>query len=159
MEDEPDYSYLLGLINQCDDPKKLTTFVLNAQKRGVLSVREAAYKKLKSLIPRSNIKGIDGEFWEMFSTYEDILLQFSKPSSKLNLARARALSEGPRTALAFWVKNGSQAWVFNHLVQSDQENMTAEYLLSQYAQEFDRDLNVLAQNRLCKSKSRVLEVA
>ncbi len=159
MDEQPDYSYVLNLINQCDDVSKLSTFVVNAQKRNVTIVRDAAYGRLKSFIPQSNIKGIDQDFWTMFSAHEDLLLEYARPTSKLNAARQRMLKDGALSALEFWVRHKSQAWAFDYFMKNHKQSLTAESLVFNYSELFPDDIYEMAQSRLYLAKRKVLETA
>lgn len=159
MEEQPDYSYVLDLISQCEDVNKLATFVMNAQKRNASIVREAAYNRLKSFIPKSIIKGIDQDFWTMFSAHEDLLLERARPMTKLNSARELMLNEGAVSALDFWVKHKSQAWAFNYFMFNNRQTLTAENLVIEYSEHFSDDVYEMAQSRLYLAKRKVPEIA
>lgn len=157
MEEQPDYSYVLKLINQCDDVNKLSTFIINAQKKNASIVRDAAYNRLKSFIPNSNVKGIDQDFWTMFSAYEDLLLEYARPTSKLNAARLRMLNEGAVAAIEFWVKHKSQAWAFDYFMKNNKHSLTAESFVFKYSELFSDEVHKMAKKRFNSAKLKAME--
>lgn len=159
MEEQPNHSYVLNLISQCEDVDRLATFIVNAQKRKVFVVREAAYRRLKSFIPKTIIKGIEQDFWIMFSAYEDLLLEYARPMTKLNGARRRMEEKGVIATLEFWVNHKSQAWAFEYFVKTGKENITAEALVSRYSDLFSKNVIETAQNCIAVVTSKNLELA
>lgn len=137
MDEKPDYNHILNLIAQCDDAEKLTRFTVNAKRKNADEVYKAAFTRLKSLLPLSNKVTFETKFWKMFSAYEDALIQYEKPTTRLNETRRIAQTEGPEMALADWILQKSQNWGFEHLVASGNVHLSAEALLLEYAEKFD----------------------
>lgn len=148
MDEKPEYSYILNLIAQCNDAEKLTRFAVNAKRKNADEVYNAAFTRLKSLLPLSNKITFETKFWKMFSAYEDALIQYEKPTTRLNESRRIAQTEGPEMALADWILQKSQNWGFEHLIALGHTHLTAEALLLEHAEQFDKKAVATAKSRM-----------
>ena len=148
MDDEQDYTRILLSIEACHDINRLMTFAANAQKRHVPIVRDAALKRIETLIPLHKKGSFEFEFWEMFTAYQKALFENGKPALKLNETWKLAMADGEIQALNNWVENRLQAWTFEYLADQGDLHITAESLLLKFPKKFLPELYVLAENRI-----------
>lgn len=128
-DDDINYDKILGIIKNSSDPLKLTSFAQNAQKKNVIEVRDAARAKLKTLLPQYKKGTFEQKFWDMFSAYEDLLLDNAKPVIRLNKTRGEALEFGEIKALENWVEKSWQHWAFDQFITLNKSRKTAEGLV------------------------------
>ena len=157
MDDEPSYDRILENIAACQDIDKLTTFVVNARKRKVMVVEDAALRQLKSLIPSHKKGSYEKAFWDMFLTYQKVLFEHGKPTVKLNKTWKTALSDGETKALTDWIENGNQIWALDYLSVKSPKSMTAEKLALKHVEIFETNIQAMATKNLQSSEVRILE--
>ena len=159
MKDELDYTRILGIISGCDDPEKLINIAQNSQRKNVDHVRFAAFEKLNTLIPQFPNESFEAGFWQMFTAYQNLLLDFGRPVIRLNRARKKAQSDGEEEALIRWVSNSAQPWAFQTLIEQGDELLTAESLVIRFSERFDVELVEQAKKRINDTKRQSLETA
>lgn len=152
MEDAPDYSRILNIISSCRDVDKLTTFMINAQRKNVPEVRDAAIKQMDALLPIHKTGSFETAFWDMFATYRKVLLEHGRPIYRLSKARQMALDEGEVEALIHWVTHTEQVWAFDYLNTHGLSKKTAESLVLRFPKRFTSKLREEAKLRcnLCR---------
>ena len=153
MEDLPDYSRILTLIAECRDPEKLMAFFLNAQKKNVSEVRDAASTQLNALRPVHKEGSFEFAFWDILMAHHKILLENGRPTNRLMRAWKTAQREDEAEALTQWVENGDQAWGFEHLISQGLLDMTAEKLVLRFPKRFEPDLCDQARQRMKASEN------
>ncbi len=153
MDEEPDYTRILDIIQNCEDSDKLIAFVQNAQKKNVTVVAQAARLQLKKLIPELKSGSFENQFWKIFSAYEDLLLENLKPTKILNISRNEARSLGEIEALTNWINEGYQSWALNTFVSNKQSKLTAENLSLNHPELFDDETLKKAKQRLENAKA------
>lgn len=158
IDDTPNYDRILENIAACRDIDKLTTFVSNAQKRGVIVVKDAAVKQLKSLIPVHKKGSFEKAFWEMFLQYQALLFEHGKPTLKLNKSWKTALCDGEIKALCDWVDDGRQVWALDNILSRSPQALTAEKLVLNFPDIFDAEIQQKAAQNLQLAKARLLEM-
>jgi len=158
IDDKPNYDRVLENIAACKDVDKLMIFAENARKRNVMTVKEAASKQLKSLIPSCKKGSYEKAFWEMILLYQALLLEHGKPTLKLNKTWKMAMSEGEAEAHRDWILNGSQVWALDYFLSHVPTAITAEKLLLNNPDIFDVELQNTANNNLQMAKARLSEI-
>ncbi|MGJ8562462.1 MAG: hypothetical protein ACSHXY_02810 [Alphaproteobacteria bacterium] len=156
MEDEPNYTRILGSIAACVDVDKLMAFLANAKKRGVLVVQNAVLAQLETLIPANKKGSYERAFWDMLLSYQTVLLENGKPTLKLNEAWKVALIVGEIQAHRDWVEEGAQAWAFGYLLENFPSLPTAEDLVLKFPTAFEARHRNLARNRLKNGESQTV---
>lgn len=159
MDDAPDYSRVLHLISQCHDSDKLMTFVVNAQRKNVTEVRNAALAQLLALLPVHKEGSFEAAFWDMLMTYQKILLEHGKPTKLLMKAWKDAIDEDEISALTRWVENAEQAWAFQYLIHQGALDMTAETLVLRFPKRFASDIRDKAKHRIKAIETQSLQIA
>lgn len=159
MEDVPDYSRILTLISECRDPEKLITFFLNAQKKNVSEVSDAALIQLHALRPVYKKGSFELAFWDMLATYQKVLLEHGRPTNRLMRAWKTAQLENEAVALIQWVENVEQAWAFEHLIKQGMLVMTAEKLVLRFPQRFEANICDQARQRIKQMNNHSIEAA
>lgn len=153
MEDDlPDYSHILHLISKSQDPAKLITFAMNAQKKNVSEVRKAALTRLDTLCPSYKEGSFEHDFWEMLMAYLKLLLENNRPTKRLMKAWQIARCEGEISALNQWVDNAEQSWAFEHFIGKAMLNQTAEKLVLKYPKRFEAEICENARKRIKEGK-------
>lgn len=156
-DDTQNYDRILGNISSCRDVDKLTSFIVNARKRGVKAVQDAAYHQLKSLVPAHKKESYEKAFWAMLLGYQAVLLDHGKPTIKLNKAWNAAMREGEIKVLSDWVENGHQKWALDYFVKNRRASVTAETLVLKFPDMFETKTCNDAARNLHLAKARILE--
>ena len=153
MEDElPDYSRILHLISESQDPEKLMTFAMNAQKRKVLEVNKAALARLEALRPAHKEDSFEHGFWEMLMAYQNLLMENNRPTKRLMKAWETAIKDNEAKALTHWVENAEQAWALEYFVSEGMSDQTAEKLVLKYPKRFESEICEKAKDRIKRAK-------
>lgn len=147
-DDLPDYSRILHLIFESQDPKKLMAFAMNAQKKNVPEIHKAALARLNTLRPVHKEGGFEHGFWEMLTAYQNLLLKNNRPTMRLMKAWETAQRSGEISALTHWVENAEQAWAFEYFHENGLANKTAEKLVLSFPKKFEAEICEKAKERI-----------
>jgi len=62
-----DREKILGLIENCSDPKRLKSWITNARNKGEARIADAAFRKLVSVLPKEEPGTVEYDFGRPFT--------------------------------------------------------------------------------------------
>lgn len=143
-----EYTRILTLINNCDDPEKLEIFIQNARRKNVAEVRDAAMLRLASILPAFPEGSLEYDFWRTLCLYEITLSGKRRTKVRLNKTRAKVESSGLVQTLSDWTEKGLHRWIFNQLITDGMMDYTGEAVILRHSKTFSPKTRAAARKRL-----------
>ena len=134
-------------ISKLTDAKALHTLMTNARRLGNEDVYWLAFKRVCSLEGLSLEDPLEREFFDVLNAYEELLTEKNGRTTKANRTRQKLKNKGVRKCLIDWAV-GPQTDGFKFLVEKALPELTAEYLVVKYADQFPTGAVDSARKRL-----------
>ncbi|MGB3899107.1 MAG: hypothetical protein WA973_11175 [Mesorhizobium sp.] len=92
-----DVAKILGLIENCDDPERLRSWIRNAQEKGEPRVANAAFRRLVSVLPKEKPGTVEHDFWQTIHAFEHVLSEGAREDhpTRPHKAESSAGGRGP----------------------------------------------------------------
>ena len=142
-----DHSKILKHIEASTDPESLKTIIKHAEAQGEKAVKEAAFRKLISIVPETAPGTVEHDFWTTVHAFEFALSEERGRTTKLSRTRQKVARVGIMATLEDWAF-GKQTTGFDMLVERGMPELTGEAIVLRHADKFPEDVTAAARERL-----------
>jgi hypothetical protein len=146
-----DIAKILGLIENCQDPNKLRTWISNARKGGETGVADAAFKRLISLLPKERPGTVKHDFWQTIHAFEHVLSQERGKTTRLSRTRQKVARVGEIQTLKDWALDNKVTDGFTMLIERNMPELTGEAIILRHSKQFDVNVVTAAKRRLVEA--------
>lgn len=150
----------LDRVAEMDDPDKLRNLMLNAERMGVDTVREAAFRRLALVQTDVQTGASDTEagsteydLWQTIFAYEQLLREDRGKAVRLTKTRTKLTKSGAVKALETFADATDDTGSFDTLVARGWSDMTGEAVILRHADNFDAATRDAAFARLEAARS------
>lgn len=134
-------------ISKMKEPKGLRNLMVNARRLDREDIHDLAFRQLVSLEGMDMTDRLERDFYSVLNAYEEILTDKNGRTTKASRTRQKLAKKGVRACLYDW-SVGAATEGFLQLVERGHVELTAEYLVIKYADEFPEEAVKAAQERL-----------
>ena len=138
----------LARVAGMDDPDKLRNLIANAERMGVLPVRDAAFRRLALVQTEAEPGSIEHDLWQTIYAFEQLLREERGKAVRLTKTRMRLTKAGPVKALSDFAATTTEMRGFDTLVARGLSDMTGEAVILRHPDDFDEDTRAAATERL-----------
>lgn len=137
----------LEFIATCADPKKLRQIAVNADKQSNSAVREAARRRLYSVLPSEKPGTLEYDVWQSIHALEDTLSNEREKTTRLARTRQKIKRDGEVVTVADLIlKRASDG--FRMLVERNLPELTFEAVALNHPDRFQGHVLEAAAKRL-----------
>lgn len=144
----PDHQKVLDAIASTTDPEKLRKFRENAQRLGVPTVEEAAFRRLVEVLPKETPGSIEHDFWKTIHAFEEILRDERGKTVRLSRTRQKIDRVGVKKTLVDFAVSKKPTEGFDMLIERGLPELTGEALVLKHSAHFDDPVVEAAKARL-----------
>ncbi|CUH39712.1 hypothetical protein JSE7799_02440 [Jannaschia seosinensis] len=138
----------LARIEAMDDPDKLRNLMANAERMGVMPVRNAAFRRLALIQTPGDPGSVAHEFWQTIHAFEQLLREERGKAVRLTRIRQKIARVGEVRALADFASATEETQGFETLMARDLPEMTGEAIILRHPDDFDAPTCDAARARL-----------
>ncbi len=141
----------LEFIATCDDPKKLRQIAANAGRQENAEVREAARRRLYSVLPSEAPGTLEYDVWQSIHALEDTLTDERGKTIRLARTRQKIGRDKEVRAVADLILKASASEGFHMLVERELPQLTFEAVALRHPDRFEANVLEAARLRLSKA--------
>lgn len=134
-------------INQMSDPDGLRKLMKNARRLAREDVYRLAFQRLCDLEGQACEDPLERDFLQVLNAYEELLSEKNGRRTMAARTRQKLKNKGVRQCLMDWA-SGKPTSGFELLMERELPELTGEYLVVKYADEFSTELVAEAKRRL-----------
>ncbi len=136
------------LIETETDVKKLSIYMENAKNLQRDDIYKLAFRR-QSFLAGQNYDGpLEKDFWGVIIAYEQCLTEKNQRTTRASRTRQKIKNKGFKQCLIDWAMNEGTTEGFDLLIKNDLYQLTGEYLVIKYKDQFDEEVVLRAQLRL-----------
>jgi hypothetical protein len=143
-----DVAKILELIENCDDPERLRSWIRNAQEKGEPRVADAAFRRLVSVLPKEKPGTVEHDFWQTIHAFEHVLSEERGKTTRLARTRQKVARVGEVQTLRDWAMSAKSTDGFTMLLERNMPELTGEAIVLRHARRFDTEVVAAARQRL-----------
>ncbi|MER9052511.1 hypothetical protein [Mesorhizobium sp. M0910] len=143
-----DVAKVLGLIENCNDPEKLKSWIRNARDKGEPGVADAAFRKLVSVLPKEKPGTGEHDFWQTIHAFEHVLSEERGKTTRLARTRQKVARAGVVQTLQDWAMSAKSTDGFVMLLERNMPELTGEAIVVRHAPQFGAEVVAAARRRL-----------
>jgi hypothetical protein len=137
-----DHEKILGLIENCDDPARLKSWIANARSKGETGIADAAFRKLVSVLPKEKPGTVEHDFWRTIHAFEHVLSEERGKTTRLAWTRQKVARVGEIQTLKDWALSAKSTDGFGMLLERDMPELTGEAIVLRHAHQFGTDTRI-----------------
>lgn len=138
------------LIAAETDIKKLSNYMKNAENQKRDDIYQLAFRRHAELAGESYNTPLEKDFWSVIAAYELRLTEKNKRTTRATRTRQKVKNKGLKQCLIDWAMGKETTMGFDLLVKNGLYELTGEYLVIKYADQFDEEVVLSAQLRLAE---------
>lgn len=146
-----DHTKVLAFIASSTDAEQLRRLRENAQRVGVATVADAAFKRLLEILPEQAPGSIEHDFWMTIHAFEEILRDERGRTVRLSRTRQKIDRVGVKQTLIDFATSKAPTDGFNMLIERGLPELTGEALILKHSACFDMQVQTAAKQRLEKA--------
>lgn len=135
-------------INEETDVQKLRAWMENAQNQGRDDVYRQAFRRLCELAGVNHEDPMEKDFWGVIAAYEECLFEKHNKAVKANRTRPGIEKKGFKQCLIDWAQDTGSTPGFDLLIERGMFELTGEFLVIKYKEQFDETVVASARRRL-----------
>nr|WIE93426.1 hypothetical protein P9270_010060 [Mesorhizobium sp. WSM4875] len=143
-----DMARILGLIENCDDPERLRSWIRNAREKGEPRVADAAFRRLVSVLPKEKPGTVEHDFWQTIHAFEHVLSEERGKTTRLARTRQKVARVGEVQTLQDWAMSAKSTEGFTMLLERNVPELTGEAIVLRHARRFAAEVVAAARQRL-----------
>ncbi|RVM09361.1 hypothetical protein [Sinorhizobium meliloti] len=143
-----DLDQILDLVESCDDPERLRSWIKNAQDKGEPLVADAAFRRLVSVLPKEKPGSMEHDFWQTIHAFESLLSEERGKTTRLARTRQKVARVGEARTLQDWAVSAKSTNGFTMLLERKMPELTGEAIILRHAHQFDVEVVEAARRRL-----------
>ncbi|RWH58159.1 MAG: hypothetical protein EOQ83_26375 [Mesorhizobium sp.] len=143
-----DVTKILGLIDNCSDPERLTSWIKNARDKDEPRVADAAFRKLVSVLPKEKPGTVEHDFWQTIHAFEHVLSEERGKTTRLARTRQKVARVGEVQTLQDWAISAKSTDGFTMLLERNMPELTGEAIVLRHARRFSAQVVAAARQRL-----------
>ncbi|MGR9398101.1 hypothetical protein ACU8OL_34815 (plasmid) [Rhizobium leguminosarum] len=143
-----DVAKILGLIENCNDPERLRSWITNAREKGEQQVADAAFRKLVSVLPKEKPGTVEFDFWQTIHAFEHVLSEERGKTTRLARTRQKVARVGEIQTLQDWAMSAKSTDGFTMLLERNMPELTGEAIVLRHARRFSAEVVAAARRRL-----------
>jgi hypothetical protein len=143
-----DVAKILGLIENCDDPDRLRSWIRNAREKGEPRVADAAFRRLVSVLPKEKPGTVEHDFWQTIHAFEHVLSEERGRTTRLARTRQKVARVGEVQTLQDWAMSAKSTDGFTMLLERNMPELTGEAIVLRHARRFCAEVVAAARQRL-----------
>ena len=143
-----DAAKILGLIENCNDPEKLKSWIRNAHAKGESRIADAAFRKLVSVLPKEKPGTVEHDFWRTIHAFEHVLSEERGKTTRLARTRQKVARVGEIQTLQDWAMSTKSTDGFTMLLVRNMPELTGEAIVLRHARQFGAEVVAAARRRL-----------
>lgn len=144
----PDRSRILDNIGNCDEPEKLRQYMKNARQRGADDVYNAAFERLISVQPSSEVGTVAHDVWRTIFAFEELLKEERGRTVRLSRTRQKIQRDGEVKTVMDLTLKAEPSDGFTMLKDRGILELSFEALVVARAEHFPEDVVDAARARL-----------
>lgn len=146
-----DKDKILKTISECDDPKKLRTWIENARNKDNEEIAQAAFRRLISLVPSERPGTVEHDFWQTIHAFEYALTEERGRTTRLSRTRQKINRVGIIETLKDWALGDKETDGFKMLLERGMPELTGEAIVLRHPEKFSSDVQAAARQRLVQA--------
>lgn len=146
-----DKDKILKMISECDDPKKLRTWIENARNKDNEEIAQAAFRRLISLVPSEQPGTVEHDFWQTIHAFEYALTEERERTTRLTRTRQKINRVGIIETLKDWALGDKETDGFKMLLERGMPELTGEAIVLRHPEKFSTDVQAAARQRLVEA--------
>ena len=135
-------------ISRIDTVDGCRALIANAERLGNREVRDLAFRRLCQISGLGENPGLAREFAEVLAAYEELLSEKNGRRTTASRTRMKLKNKGLHQCLVDWTLATDTSSGFDILVERGLGELTGEFLVVKYANEFDDYIVDAARHRL-----------
>jgi len=139
---------MLGLIETCDNPDLLKSWIRKVRDKGEARVADAAFRRLVSVLPKERPGTVEHDFWQTIHAFEHLLSEERGKTTRLARTRQKVARVGEIQTLKDWALSAKSTDGFAMLLERNMPELTGEAIVLRHSQQFDGDVVAAARRRL-----------
>lgn len=143
-----DHAKIVALIDNCDNPDKLRTWIANARANGETGVAEAAFRRLIYILPQEKPGTVEHDFWQTMHAFEHTLSVERGKTTRLARTRQKVARVGVIQTLRDWALSNKSTEGFDLLLDRNMPELTGEAIVLRHSDQFSPDVLAAAKGRL-----------
>ncbi|MGX5825998.1 hypothetical protein [Mesorhizobium sp. 43Arga] len=143
-----DVAKVLELIENCDDPDGLRSWIRNAREKGEPRVADAAFRRLVSVLPKEKPGTVEHDFWQTIHAFEHVLSEERGKTTRLARTRQKVARVGEVQTLQDWAMSAKSTDGFTMLLERNMPELTGEAIVLRHARRFGAEVVAAARQRL-----------
>ena len=146
-------SAALARVETMDDPDKLRNLMANAERMGVMPVRDAAFRRL-AVVQTEEAKSdaepgsVEYDFWQTIFAFEQLLKDERGKAVRLTKTRTKVTRNGVVKALSDFADVTADLSGFDTLMARGMPELTGEAVILRHPDDFDEATRDAAKARL-----------
>jgi hypothetical protein len=146
-----DHSKMLAFIAKCDDAEKLRSLIKNAQKEGVQTIADAAFKRLVAVLPTERPGTVEYDFWRTVHAFEHALTEERGRTTRLGRTRQKVKRVGVVQTLRDWALDKQGTDGFEMLLERNMPDLTGEAIVLRHPEHFEPEVLAAAREKLTQA--------
>ena len=138
-------------IKQLKDKQQLLNLISNSKRLGREDIKNNALKRLCELEGVNVNEPLERDFFQVLAAYEYMLTEKNGRTTKATRVRQKLKNKGLKQCLVDWTL-GPNTQGFEQLIEQGLSELTAEYLVVKYSNEFSKDIVMAAEQKLGSAK-------
>ncbi|WP_299838698.1 hypothetical protein [uncultured Jannaschia sp.] len=138
----------LARVDMMDDPDKLRNLMANADRMGVEKVRDAAFRRLTTVLANGEPGSVEHDFWQTIHAFEELLKDERGKTVRLSRTRQKIARVGERKTLADFAEATKETQGFEMLMARHMPELTGEAIILRHPDDFDAATRDAATARL-----------
>ncbi|WP_299812907.1 hypothetical protein [uncultured Jannaschia sp.] len=138
----------LARVGAMDDPGKIRNLIANADRMGVGNVRDAAFRRLATVLAEGEPGSVEHDFWQTIHAFEELLKDERGKTVRLSRTRQKIARVGERKTLADFAEATKETQGFELLMARHMPELTGEAIILRHPDDFDAATRDAATARL-----------
>ncbi|MGE4251301.1 MAG: hypothetical protein AB7F09_18090 [Parvibaculaceae bacterium] len=146
-----DYTKILALIEVCEDPEKLRTWISNSRASGATEIAEKAFRRLVAILPEEKPGTVEHDFWQTIYAFEHVLTEERGKTTRLARTRQKVARVGEIQTLKDWALSDKSTDGFAMLLERNMPELTGEAIVLRHRDKFNVEVVAAAERRLAEA--------
>jgi hypothetical protein len=139
-------------ISDYTDREELRGLMFNAKRLKRDDVWKEAFRRLCALEGLDQTNPLHCDFYQMLAAYEELLTEKNGRTTRATRTRQKLKNKGVTQCLEDWAISSVSTQGFDLLVKNNMSELTCEYLVLKYSDQFSIEAVAAAKARLARSE-------
>jgi len=139
-------------ISDYTDREELRGLMFNAKRLKRDDIWKEAFRRLCALEGLDQTNPLHRDFYQMLAAYEELLTEKNGRTTRATRTRQKLKNKGVTQCLEDWAISSVSTQGFDLLVKNNMSELTGEYLVLKYSDQFSIEAVAAAKARLARSE-------